>query len=391
MSPQSQIRPATTSAETARLLVSFELSQSKWVLTIQSPHRAKLSRLIVAAHDKESVLGILTRQREQAEQRIGRPVQIISLYEAGLDGFWLHRWLVDHGIESHVVDPASIPGARRKKTAKTDRIDGEKLVRALAAWLAGDRLACSMVVPPTPEQEDLRRLSRERGELTSERNRLTNRIGGLLANQGIVGFKPLAKGALARLAALRTGDGRALLPQLRQTIERMLQRLAVLKEQIKAVEAARNARLRAGRDATAEARPAEPSMEQQLFQLRGIGLELATTLPAECLYKDFDRGGQVGAFVGLAPVPHASGEVERDQGISKAGNRRLRALLIEAAWLWRRHQPGSALSRWYANKVKGQGSRVRRIAIVALARKLIVALWRYVRFGVIPEGAVLKG
>lgn len=387
MSDQSSIHPATTVAETARLLVSFELSQSKWVLTIQSPQRAQLSRFIVAAHDKEAVLDPLLHQRKQAEQRTGRPVQIISIYEAGLDGFWLHRWLVDHGIESRVVDPASIPGARRKKNAKTDRIDGEKLVRALAAWLAGDGHACSMVVPPTPEQEDDRRLSRERGELINERTRLTNRIGGLLANQGITGFKPLAKGAVEALATLRTGDGRPLMPQLRQTIERMIERLALLQQQIKAVETARNARL----EASPETPPTEPSMERALFQLRGIGAELATVLPAECFYKDFDNGGQVGSFVGLAPVPHASGDVEHDQGISKAGNGRLRSLMIEAAWLWLRDQPDSTLSRWFANKVKGQGSRVRRIAITALARKLVVALWRYARFGVVPEGAVLKG
>jgi transposase len=387
MSDQSPNHPATTGTETARLLVSFELSQSKWVLTIQSPQRAKLSRFIVAAHDKDAVLDHLLHQREQAEQRTGRPVRIISIYEAGLDGFWLHRWLEDHGIESHVVDPASIPGARRKKNAKTDRIDGEKLVRALAAWLVGDRLACAMVVPPAPEQEDERRLSRERGELVKERTRLTNRISGLLANQGVTGFKPLAKDAVEVLATLRTGDGRPLMPRLRQTIERILQRLTLLCEQIKAVEATRNARLQV----TPETPPTEPSMERTLFQLRAIGAELATVLPAECFYKDFANGRQVGAFVGLAPVPHASGDVEHDQGISKAGNRRLRSLLIEAAWLWLRYQPDSALSRWFANKVKGQGSRVRRIAITAMARKLVVALWRYARFGVVPEGALLKG
>ncbi len=222
-----QDHPTATAAEAATLLVSFELSQSKWVLTIRAPGSAKLSRFTVPARDTEKVLSLLTTQREQAERRTGRPVRIVSIYEAGLDGFWLHRWLETQGVESHVVDAASILGPQRRRNAKTDRIDGEKLLRSLAAWLGGEAGVCSMVVPPSVAQEDIRRLSRERGQLVAERTKLSNRVGGLLANQGIAGFKPLNKAARQVLQTLRTGDGHELPPHLRTTIERILQRLEV--------------------------------------------------------------------------------------------------------------------------------------------------------------------
>jgi len=285
------------------------------------------------------------------------------------------------------VDPASILGPQPRRNAKSARIDGAKLWRSLGSWLSGDRRACSMVVPPSPAQEDGRHLSRERDELVSERNRLCNRIGGLLANQGIADFKPQQRRASDALEALRTGDGRALMPHLKASIERMLQRLVLLKDQIKAVEAERDALLRA---APAEA-PGDASMGQRRLRLRGIGPEFATVLPAECLYKQFDNRRQVGSFAGLAPTPWSSGSIEREQGISKAGNRRLRRTMIELAWSWTMYQPAAALTRWFNTKAAGQSKRVRRIAIVALARKLLVALWRYVNDGVVPGGAALKG
>jgi len=382
-------KPTATAGEIATLLISFELSQSKCVLTIQRPHSSKLSRFTVPARDTAKVLSLLTAQRAQAERRCGQPVKIVSIYEAGLDGFWLHRWLEAQGVESHVVDPASILGPQRKRNAKTDRIDGVKLVRSLAFWLGGDRQACSMVVPPSVAQEDLRRLSRERGELVDERTRLSNRIGGLLAGQGIAGFKPLKKGARQALDALRTGDRRELAPYLRTTIERILLRLELLTAQIKAAEAERDALLHVAPAAAKSASP-DAAIGPSLLRLRGLRPEFATVLPVECLYRRFDNRRQVAAFTGLAPTPWSSGSVEREQGISKAGNRRLRKTLIEAAWSWQRHQPHSALTLWFHNRVKGQGKRERRIAIVALARKLIVALWRYVNDGTVPEGAMLK-
>ena len=395
---QPQDHPTATTAEPATLLVSFELSQSKWVLTVRAPGSAKLSRFTVPARDTEKVLSLLTTQRQQAERRTGVPVRIVSIYEAGLDGFWLHRWLEMQEVESHVVDAASILGPQRKRKAKTDRIDGEKLLRSLAAWLDGEVGVCSMVVPPSVAQEDLRRLSRERGELVGERTRLSNRIGGLLANQGIAGFKPLQKDARQVLRTLRTGDGRELPPHLHTTIERILLRLELQCEQIKAAEAERDALLRAARVAAAPGTAPEavtaalPEMAAAplLLRLRGIGPEFATVLQLECLNRDFDNRRQLGSFAGIAPTPWSSGSVEREQGISKAGNRRLRSTLIELAWSWQRHQPDSALTQWFHKRIKGQGPRVKRIAIVALARKVLVALWRYVKHGVVPQGAVLK-
>jgi transposase len=391
---QPQDHPTATTAETATLLVSFELSQSRWVLTIRAPGGAKLSRFTVPARDTAKVLSLLTTQRQQAERRVGRALRIVSIYEAGLDGFWLHRWLESEGIESHVVDPASILGPQRKRNAKSDGIDGVKLVRSLASWLGGERDVCSMVVPPSVAQEDRRRLSRERTELVAERTRLTNRIGSLLANQGIAGFKPLKKGALGKLDAMRTGDGHELAAHLRTTIVRILQRLDLLAEQIKAAEAERDALLHAvpaeapGDAATSAS--SETASAGLLVRLCGIGPEFATVLAVECLYKTFDNRRQVAAFAGLAPTPWSSGSVEREQGISKAGNRGLRKTTVELAWSWQRHQPESALTQWFQQRAKGQSKRVRRIAIVALARKLLVALWRYVKHGVVPKGAVLK-
>lgn len=389
---QPQSAATATARESATLLVSFELSEGRWVLTVRLPGSAKLSRFSVPARDTEAVLNVLTKQRRQAEQRSTGPVRIVSIYEAGRDGFWLHRWLQAQQIESHVVDPASILGPKRRRQAKTDRIDGAKLVRSLAAWLSGEPGVCSMVVPASVTQEDYRRLSRERDELVGERTRLSNRINGLLANQGIAGFKPLQKGAQQALDDLRTGDGHALEPHLRATIERILQRLALLEQQIKAVEKERDALLKAAPadTGTTEAASREAAIARQLFRLRSIGPEFATVLPAECFCRAFDNRRQVASFAGLAPTPWASGSVEREQGISKAGNRRLRKTMIELAWSWTRHQPGSALTRWFFGKIEGQGKRIKRIAIVALARKLLVALWRYVTDGVVPEGAVLK-
>ena len=417
MDPRVAASPTATAPQSATLLVSFELSRRSWVLTVQPPGRARLSRFVVAACDTARVLAKLDEQRLRAERASGGLVRIVSIHEAGLDGFWLHRWLEVRGVESHVVDPASLLGSGRRKQAKTDRIDVEKLVRALALWLDGDRRACAMVRPPSPEQEDWRRLVRERDELIAARTRLCNRIDGLLANQGIVGFDPRHKEARARLAELRTGDGRALMAHLAAGIGRLLEQLALVAAQIKAVEAERDARLREPRaeaaappdegaaeggaaeggaaaeeDAPATAPPGgvAPLVEQRLLRLRAIGPTFASVLVAECLHRPFDNRRQVAAFAGLAPTPYASGALSREQGISKAGNARLRKCLVELAWVWIRYQPASSLSRWFQAKVKGQGPRVRRIAIVALARKLLVALWRYAQHGVLVEGAVMK-
>lgn len=365
------------------VLASLELSQSTWVVTTRLPGQDKMSRHSVKAGDTAGLNDLLTRQRAQAERRGAHPARLVTIHEAGLDGFWLHRWLCGHGIESHVVDAASIAAPRRKRRAKSDGIDGETLLRTLAAWRRREPRVCAMVVPPTPEAEDRRRVHRERAHLLDERTAMTNRIKGLLANQGITDFQPLKRDRHARLAALCTGDGRPLPARLKAEIARMLERLEVLLRQIKQVEAERDALL-----AETAADPTAPIA--LLLTLRGIGPEIAAGLGLECFNRRFANRRQVASFVGLAPTPWRSGGIQHEQGIGKAGRPGLRKLMIEAAWLWLRYQPDSALSAWFRAKVGEATGRVKRIAAVALARKLLVALWRYVTQGVVPEGVRLK-
>jgi transposase len=381
------LQPAATGAEPATILVSFELSQSNWVLTVRSPAGEKLSRHGVKAADTARALLVLDTHRTRAERKLGAAVRIIAIQEAGLDGFWVHRWLEANGVESHVVDAASIAAPRRKRRAKSDGIDGETLLRVLAAWLRGEPRVCSMVVPPGVEDEDRRRLSRERDELLRERTALTNRIRGLLASQGVRGYQPLKQGRHQALEALRTGDGRALPGHLKAELRRMLDRVEVLLAQIKAVEAERDALL--AEDA-AEPPGGSGGIAAMLTKLRAIGPEFTSVLLGECFWRSFGNRRQLAAFAGLAPTPWRSGGIEREQGISGGGNPRLRKTVIEMAWLWLRHQPGSALSQWFQARAGTATGRVRRIAVVALARKLLVALWRYVTDGVVPEGAVFK-
>ena len=375
---------ATTAlANDITLFGSLELSKSKWVVTINSPGSEKFSKHVVEGGDGAGLLDLISRSRAKAEQRYGVQVKAIVIQEAGLDGFWIHRLLLANGIESQVVDAASIAVDRRHRRAKTDSIDGETLLRALMAWARGERRVCSMIRAPSPEEEDRRRLTRERGTLLKERIQHTNRIRGLLSGQGIRDYNPLRRDRFEQLEALPTGDGRELPPMLKAEIRRELDRIAVVTTQLAAVERARDALIRT--EAEERNNPAA-----QLLKLKGMGPEFASLLWLKSLFRSFGNRRQVAAYAGLAPSPWQSGGVERDQGISKSGNRRLRHTMIELAWFWLRHQPASALSRWFQARVGAGKGRVRRIAIVALARKLLVALWRYVAQGVVPEGAAFK-
>ena len=283
------------------LFVSLELSKVRWLVTVSAPASDKLSRYDVPGGDGQALLKLLARLQAAASERTGAPVAIVVIQEAGLDGFWIHRLLVRNGIDSHVVDPASIAVNRRHRRAKTDRIDGVKLLRTLMG------------------------------------------------------------------------------------IGRELDRLELVASQLAAVERERDALMAQTAEADARAAPAA------LIRLRGIGPELAALLWLEALFRRFENRRQIAAYAGLTPSPWKSGGIDREQGIAKSGNPRLRRAMIELAWFWVRHQPGSALSRWFVERVGAARGRVRRIAIVALARKLLVALWRYVTQGVVPEGAVLKG
>jgi transposase len=375
-------QPTTAHPAPAPIFASLELSRSRWLVTVMMPGGDKMSKYSVPGGDGGALLGLLSRLRARAERHAAPPVRIVTIQEAGFDGFWIHRLLQANGIESHVVEPASIAVPRRHRRAKTDAIDGEVLLRTLMAFERGEPRVCSMVVPPSPEAEDHRRISRERRTLIKERVGHINRIKGLLAAQGIAGYEPMRQDCRERLEELRTGDGRPLPPRLKAEIGRGLERLELLRRQIAAVEAERGALVQ-------EEAPAQ-TPAGLLMRLRGIGPEFATVLWLEGLFRRFENRRQLAAYAGLAPSPWRSGTVKGEQGISKSGNPRLRTTAIELAWLWLRHQPETALSRWFRERVRSDRGRVRRVSIVALARKLLVALWRFVTDGLVPEGAALK-
>jgi transposase len=377
--------PAAIRTQFGAIFVSLELSRSNWLVTSLSPGKGeKMSKHSVTAGDIAELLQLFAELRHKAEARTGQTYPIITIQEAGLDGFWIHRVLEQEGIESHVVDPASIATPRRRRRAKTDRLDGETLLRALLAYKRGEPRVCAMVVAPTPEEEDRRRLCRERATLIAERIRHVNRIKGLLFAQGIGDYQPLRRNRRARLEALRTGDGRALPSHLKAQISRELDRLDLLLEQIAQVEAEQDALLEAATNATGA--NAIPEPVAMLLALKGIGANFATVLWLEAFYRQFANRRQLAAYGGLAATPWRSGGIEHEQGVSKAGNPRLRTTMIQLAWLWIRHQPQSALARWF----KARSQRGRKSAIVALARKLLVALWKYVAHGVVIEGAMMK-
>jgi transposase len=380
-------RPEAASAirsDLGAIFVSMELSRSSWLITSLSPGSGeKMSKHSVPAGDICALLARFSALKKKALARTGKTFPIIVIQEAGLDGFWIHRALQKEGIESHVVDPASIATSRRRRRAKTDRIDGEALLRTLLAYKRGEPRVCAMVKAPTPEEEDRRGLSRDRKVLIAERVRHINRIKGLLYSQGVSGYQPLRRDRRGRLDELKTGDGRPLPKHLKVRISRELDRLEVLLDQIKAVEVERNALLD-------EQRIVATSPAAMLLNFKGIGPEFAAILWSEGLFRHFDNRRQVASYAGLAPTPWQSGSIDREQGVSKSGNPRLRATLIQLAWLWLRHQPKSALALWFEERVKRNGGRLKKSTIVALARKLLVALWKYVTAGVVIEGAVMK-
>ncbi len=402
--------PATPIDMDATLFAALELSLSSWVLVASAPGEDKASKHGLAACDGPGLLALLRRLQERAERRCGRPVAVVVMQEAGRDGFWVHRLLEAQGVRSLVVDPSSIAVNRRSRRAKTDRIDAEAMLRTLMAWSRGERQVCAMVRPPSREAEDARRLTREREALLAERIRHANRIKGLLATQGVFGFEPTRRDRRIRLAELRTPEGAALPPRLLAEVGRQLNRLELAMQQLAAVEAVRDAAFAAertvtpacvaagtekrkgaaGRKDASAALPCGDGPGARLLRLKGVGPETASVLAGEAFFRDFRNRREVASYAGLAPSPWQSGGVEREQGISKAGNARVRRAMGQLAWLWLRNQPGSALSTWYRERVRDGRGRIKRIAITALARKLLVALWRFVTHGLVPTGAVLK-
>ena len=393
MSLEAHAEPAAIQTHIGAIFISLELSRSKWLITSLAPGGGqRMSRHWVEACDLAGLLARLWAIRDKASARTGIIYPIIVIQEAGLDGFWIHRALEKEGIESHVVDAASIAVSRRRRRAKTDRIDGEALLRVLLAFKRGEPRVCSMARAPTPQDEDRRRICRERKTLLVERIQHVNRIKGLLFSQGIGDYEPLRGDRRRALEAVRTGDGRELGAHMKAQIGRELDRLELLLDQIAAVEGERDAMLarEAEKAKAAQDGKRTPAAVEMLMDVRGLGSETVAMLWTEALYRSFDNRRQVAAFVGLAGTPWQSGSIDHEQGVSKGGNQRLRTAMIQLAWLWPRHQPGSALARWFVERTKGASKLHKKKMVVALARKLLVALWKWVDAGVVIEGVVLK-
>jgi transposase len=335
------------------------------------------------------LLELLRRVGAAEEERSGLPARVHVCFEAGRDGHWLHRALKAAGYDVYEIEPASVAVDRRARRAKSDGVDVEKLVRTLSRLVRGELDTCRLVEVPSEVEEDAKRPHREYERLVKERTSHSNRVKALLFAQGVRDFDPMAADRLERLAAL------PILPRLKTELSRECRRLAGIIDDIAAVEAEMKAAIVPSKKVSAaKAASSTPSRAQakaaQLYKLKSIGVHFSTVLAGEVYYRTFRNRRCVGQYIGLASSPFQSGDMARDQGIAKAGNKRARKSMIELAWLWLQHQPDSALSKWFRQRVGDQKGRVRRIAIVAMARKLAVALWRYLETGLIPEGAVLK-
>jgi len=371
-----------TGGHCGTIFVAIELSQKSWLVTLHSPDRDRISRHKIEGGDHAGLLTLIERMRERAARTLGAVPAVVSCYEAGYDGFWLHRLLLAAGITNYVFDPSSIAVDQRARRVKTDRIDGERMLRTLMAYLRGEPRVVRIVRVPSVEQEDARRASRERGRLTKEQTAHTTRIKALLRLLGMAVGNPRRRDWLTWLVKQRDWQGQAVPPQIMAEIKREHARLMLVREQLDALA-----------QAAADLTPAAAQMAQRselLLRLKSLGPAFATTLTSEVFYKDFIGVRSRASYFGLTPSPWQSGGIDRDQGISKAGNPRARCAAIEMAWLWLRHQPDSNLTQEYRRRTLNASKRIKRVAIVALARKLIVALWRYLTTGLVPEGAMLK-
>jgi transposase len=368
------------STREAILHLAFELSHTTWKLAFSDGE--KVRTVTIAARN----LDLLQEEIQKAKVRfrLGDDVGIVSCYEAGRDGFWLHRYLLSCGIENVVVDSSSIEVNRRKRRAKTDRIDARKLLGMLMRYHAGERKLWSVVRLPSVEDEDARSLNRELEALRKERTMHRSRIRGLLIREGLEVSNPSGKRFLQELDSLRTWDDKELPADFKAWIVREYQRLRMVEEQISVLNKERERRVQSA---------ASPSFRKvsQLRTLYGIGPTSSWDFVMELFaWRNFRNRREVGAFPGLTPTPYGSGGSQREQGISKEGRGRIRALSIQIAWGWLRFQPHSELTRWYMERFARGGSRMRRIGIVALARRLLIDLWRYTEYGLIPEGARIR-
>jgi transposase len=364
------------------LYCALELSKNSWLLAIQFPERSQPSLYRLKGGDSAGLIAQLFIARDRCAKAIGDAPSIVLCYEAGYDAFWLARFLKARGVECLVVDPTSLQVNRRARRAKTDRIDAGMLLRALIGWCRGEQHVWSIVRVPSIEEEDLRRSHRERGRLIHERTSHINRIKGLLFAQGIRGINIKAHFRKLKLKELVTGDGRPLPPRLAAEIAREISRLALVQEQIAVID----------RERDEAPTPCKETEKKRILltHLKGIGPAISAVMSREVYYRQFRNRRQVASFLGLTASPYDSGDMERSQGISRTGRGQVRAMMIQAAWLWTKHQPKSTLTRWFLERTFGQSGRMKRIMIVAVARKLAIALWRYVELGLVPQGAILE-
>jgi transposase len=374
MEPSQVALQGTSVTRTAKLFVSLELSDKKWRVAA-SEGGTQVREYMVSAGDGPGLLAVIERAR--ARFGLAKDAPVLSCYEAGRDGFWLHRFLIANCIGNHVVDAASIEVNRRQRRAKTDRLDNGKLLSMLVRFDAGEKKVWSVLRVPTHAEEDARRAHRERERLVKERSAHVARMKSLLVLHNVRLKRIGGKGWQQRL------EGLSLPSNLRAELQREAERLALVDCQLRQLEREHLQALSTSDDQAC-------AKQRCLQRLRGLGHIGAWVLTGEVFgWRSFNNRRELAGSVGLGASPYSSGDIERDQGISKAGNRRVRTLMVELAWSWLRFQPQSALSKWYMERF-GRGARSRRIGIVALARRLLIALWRFVEQGVIPQGARLK-
>jgi len=365
------------------LIAVIELSQSSWLIggIVPGVAREPLKKL---GSDPDALLKLLHRWRDEAG-RAGRQItRIAAAFEAGRDGLWLARWLRARGVEAHVIHPTSVAVSREHRRAKTDRIDIRLLKRSFIGWLRGEPEHCRMVAIPTLQVEDARRPNREHERLVGARTALINQLKSAFARLGIRGFKPTLRKAPERLAALRTPEGEPIPANSLDELQRTMARLRLVKDHIKQLETTRLERL--------DKAPTDGphAMVRLLARVLGIGIETADTLVHEVLARELRDGRAVARYAGLTGSPDESGKRRREKGLARAGNPRVRRSMIQLAWRFLTHQKDSALACWYRTRTQSGAKDARKTMIVALARKLLIALWRFVRTGVAPEGVVLR-
>jgi transposase len=365
------------------LVTVLEMGSKGWLLAglVPGVKRQPLKKLSTAP---EQLLAQLHRWRDEAVKAGHAIERIVVAFEAGRDGFWLARWLQARGIEAYVIHASSIPVPREHRRAKSDRLDTGMLLRALLGWLRGEPRHCHMVAIPTLAEEDAKRASRERESLVDEKTRLTNRLQSILVALGLPKVKIKLRKTAKQLADLRTPEGEPIPPHTLAELRRGLERLAVIKAQIHAIEKARLQQLKAAPEAGTH------PMLLMLAKVLGVGIETADRLVHEVLSRNLRDHRAVARYAGLTGSPDESGTKRREQGLAKAGNARVRRAMLQLAWRWLLHQKNSDLAKWYRARTADGRKDTRKIMIVALARKLLIALWRYVHTGEVPGGVVLK-